>query len=210
MTTARDDAALLERADVARLARALAGRPSLQLEADDRVLARQAATALVLRPRTGDTLELLFIKRAEWAGDPWSGQVAFPGGRHEPRDPDLLATAVRETYEETGIDLAADGWLLGTLDEQRPRTAVLPPLTVRPHVFVARPDVSIVPSPEVARTFWIPLPTLLDPAASGEAEVLVRGAPLRVTCFFHEELIIWGLTERIIHDLIERWRGNTD
>ena len=108
MTAAPDDAALLERPDVARLARAVARRPSLQLEPDDRTLARQAATALVLRPRTDDALELLFIKRAEWAGDPWSGQVAFPGGRHEPHDPDLLTTSVRETQEETGIDLAAD------------------------------------------------------------------------------------------------------
>lgn len=205
MTATGHGSALLERPDVARLARALARRPSLQLGPDERTLARQAATALVLRPRTEDTLELLFIKRAEWAGDPWSGQVAFPGGRREPGDPDLLTTAVRETREETGIDLAADGWLLGTLDEVRPRTPVLPPLTVRPHVFVAHPDVSIVPSPEVARTFWIPLPTLLDPAASGDTDVVVRGAPMRVTCFFHEELIIWGMTERTIRELVVRW-----
>src|SRR5439155_1604605 len=67
--------------------------------------ARPAAVALVLiEGREG--LEALFIHRAERAGDPWSGQVALPGGRHEPSDPDLLATAIRETLEETGVDLS--------------------------------------------------------------------------------------------------------
>ena len=89
---------------------------------------RYAAIALVLRPSTVGEPELLMIKRAEFERDPWSGHVACPGGRMDPTDPDLEFTAVRETREETGIDLARDGRVLGTLDDISPRTPALPPL----------------------------------------------------------------------------------
>jgi 8-oxo-dGTP pyrophosphatase MutT (NUDIX family) len=64
-------------------------------------------------------LELLFIRRAEHEADPWSGQMGFPGGRAEAGDTDLKQTAIRETLEEIGIDLARDGAFLGPLDEVR-------------------------------------------------------------------------------------------
>ncbi|MEP6687797.1 MAG: NUDIX domain-containing protein, partial [Gemmatimonadales bacterium] len=77
---------------------------------------------------------VLLIRRADRAGDPWSGHMALPGGRREETDPDLVATAVRETFEEVGLSLApAD--LLGSLDDVVPRTPVLPPIAVRPYVF---------------------------------------------------------------------------
>src|SRR5688500_11808432 len=78
--------------------------------------ARRAAVALVLRDGP-QGLELLFIRRAEHPLDPWSGQIAFPGGRAEPGDADLRTTAIRETAEELGFDLAADAEYLGHLDE---------------------------------------------------------------------------------------------
>ena len=67
--------------------------------------ARPAAVALVLLEGP-QGLELILIKRAERGDDPWSGQIALPGGRYEGGDRDLEATAVRETSEETGVDLA--------------------------------------------------------------------------------------------------------
>ena len=76
--------------------------------------ARLAAVAAVLR--VVDEPELLFIKRAEVAHDPWSGHVAFPGGRMEPDDESLEATAIRETFEELSLDLKA-GQMLGRLDD---------------------------------------------------------------------------------------------
>jgi 8-oxo-dGTP pyrophosphatase MutT (NUDIX family) len=117
--------------------------------------ARPAAVAMILH-QSADDLEALFIKRAARAGDPWSGQIAFPGGRFEPTDADLLATAVRETREETGIDLRA-AEQLGVLDDLNPRTPTLPPIVVRPFVFgvAARPTLSLSPD-EVQRAFWLP------------------------------------------------------
>ncbi len=79
-----------------------------------------AAVALILYEGTGGGgggVEGLFIKRAQQAGDPWSGQIALPGGRREPADADLLATAVRETREETGIELTGVEQL-GALDDR--------------------------------------------------------------------------------------------
>ncbi|MFL5552493.1 MAG: NUDIX domain-containing protein, partial [Gemmatimonadaceae bacterium] len=59
--------------------------------------ARKAAVALIFRVGEEGSVELLFIKRAEYPGDPWSGQIAFPGGREESGDGSLAETAIRET-----------------------------------------------------------------------------------------------------------------
>ena len=66
-----------------------------------------AAVALILRALPDD-LELLLIKRARDPRDPWSGHMALPGGRRDAADPDLASTAVRETLEETGVELTRD------------------------------------------------------------------------------------------------------
>src|SRR3954471_20072145 len=138
--------ALLELPDVRRLRAALATRPGVRIDAADGAH-RLAAIALVLRPGVGVGMdgepELLMIKRAEAEGDPWSGHIACPGGRMDPGDHDLAATAVRETLEETGIDIDRDGRLLGHLDDLSPRSPFLPPLVIRPYVGLVRRDVEI-------------------------------------------------------------------
>ena len=192
-------APLLAHPDARRLADRLAGRPGATAGAGDDV--RRAAVLLALRP-TVEGLELLFIKRAEYAGDPWSGQVAFPGGRHEPQDATLQDTALRETWEETGVDAARDGVVLGTLDELWPRTPVLPPIVVRPYVAVVAPDVPLALSDEVAAAFWAPLDLLRHPDATFEATVVVQGAERQVPALRHAEYTIWGMTERIFRNFL--------
>src|SRR5512140_1637351 len=118
--------------DLARIARALAASVATPAPRDEPFF--EAAVALVLYAGE-DGLETLFIKRATRDGDPWSGQIALPGGKRHEGEDSLMTTAVRETQEEIGLDLAVNGTLLGELDEIRPRSPLLPPIIVRPYVF---------------------------------------------------------------------------
>lgn len=186
---------------VVRLLRSFAERPAQVAEVEGPV--RRAAILLALRARADGEPELLMIKRAEAEGDPWSGHIACPGGRMEPGDRDLAVTAVRETWEETGVDVARDGRLLGALDELRPRSAHLPPLVIRPYVALVRADVEIVPSDEVAEAFWVPLSALRRQTAWGTGLVHVRGMERRVSVFQHGDYTVWGLTERVLRQFLE-------
>ena len=201
---------LLELPDVRRLRDAFAARPGVRITDDG--TRRLAAIALVLRPGTTPVTdadpELLMIKRAEAERDPWSGHVACPGGRMEPGDHDLEQTAIRETWEETGVDLARDGRVLGALDDISPRTPTLPPIIVRPFVAVVKPELEIVQSSEVAEAFWVPLSALRQRAAWGTAMVAVRGYGERqVTAFRHGDYTVWGLTERVLRQFLEYLDG---
>ncbi len=156
--------------------------------------------AVILRELKGRT-EVLFIKRAEKAGDPWSGQMAFPGGHRERSDADLKAAAIRETHEEIGLDLAASEYL-GALDHHyaAPRGPRLDML-IAPHVFVLEGDPPFSLNYEVAEVVWAPLDSL---AANGlhDTETLpIAGKP---TVFNGYRLsgghFVWGLTYRMLKD----------
>ena len=196
----RDDAPpLLDHPTLRRLRHALATRPAA-LAPDDGA-PRRAAVAVVLRHTAENGVELLLIKRSDREDDPWSGQIALPGGRRDPTDATLQDTAVRETLEETGIDLARDGVVLGMLDELRPRTPVLPSIIVTPFVAAVRADVPIVTSDEVALAFWVALASLTDPTVAVESEVTARGTTWRVPSYLLGGHIVWGMTERILRNL---------
>ena len=194
--------ALLAHPDIARLARRLAARSGRALELEEGY--RYAAIALVLRAASSGEPELLMIKRAEAENDPWSGHVAYPGGRMDPTDRDLEHTAIRETWEETGVDLARDGRILGTLDDISPRTPTLPRLIIRPFVAVVKPDVAITQSAEVAEVFWVPLFAIRQTTAWGRAMVRIRGVGDREEDVFqHGEYTVWGLTHRALNQFLE-------
>ena len=159
-----------------------------------------AAVAAVLRVVANEP-ELLFIKRAIVEHDPWSGHIAFPGGRAEPGDLTLEDTAVRETREELSLDLT-QGAFLGRLDDLAPRSRSLPPIIVRPYVAVVAANVRFVPSREVAATFWMPLRSLRDPSMQDQHVVEVNGVSAFFPAYRIEEHLVWGLTERIVRQLL--------
>jgi 8-oxo-dGTP pyrophosphatase MutT (NUDIX family) len=185
---------------IVRLLRSLAERPGHVVEVGREV--RRAAILLALRARADGEPEVLMIKRADAEGDPWSGHIALPGGRMEPGDLDLAVTAVRETREETGVDVARDGRLLGFLDDLMPRSPTLQPIVIRPYVALVRADVEIVASHEVAAAFWVPMSALRAAPAWGTGTVRVRGADRRVSVFRHGEYVVWGLTERVLRQFL--------
>ena len=161
-----------------------------------------AAAVSVILHDGADGVEVLFIHRAVRAGDTWSGQIAFPGGRREPTDADLLATAIRETMEEVGVDLA-HAERLGVLDDLYPRTPVLPPVVVRPFVFALTQRPTIRHSPEVQDAFWVPFRAFRAPGVLGEITVDHPGIPRRVLpSYTIGKHTIWGMSERILTPLI--------
>jgi len=163
--------------------------------------ARPAAVALILVEQSGG-LEALFIKRAARAGDPWSGQVAFPGGRHDPVDDDLLATAIRETREETGVELG-DAERLGVLDDLYPRTPTLPPVRVRPFVFALPARRPLVATVEVERAFWVPLAHIVEPSVRRDVKLRVGGVERVFPAYDLGEDVVWGMTERILTPFLQ-------
>jgi 8-oxo-dGTP pyrophosphatase MutT (NUDIX family) len=193
---------LLANGDIARLARALEHTPGRPVEPEAHF--QWAAIAVTLRMGDAGEPELLMIKRAEHAGDPWSGHVACPGGRMEPGDADLSTTAIRETREELGVDLARDGRILGTLDDLYPRTPLLPPIVIRPFVAAVSAQLAIEASDEVASWFWVPLSAIREPRAWGTGTVVVRGMTRQERTFTYGEHQVWGLTERVLRQLGER------
>lgn len=163
----------------------------------------EAAVALLLRPG-GPALELLLIKRAENAEDPWSGHMALPGGRREEQDPDLAHTAYRETHEEVGIPLEAIGELLGPLDEVAPGTRRLPPIVIAPFVVLVPPRTRATPRPdEVDAAFWIGLPELRDREAVGAILVKLEEEFRSFPSIRYREHEIWGLTRRILNGFLD-------
>jgi 8-oxo-dGTP pyrophosphatase MutT (NUDIX family) len=164
---------------------------------------RRAAVGLVLRDGEDGRPELLFIRRAEHERDPWSGHMGFPGGRAERGDASLLATAVRETREETGIDLDRDGESLGTLDEVRALARGRPvDLVIAPFVFRLARRVDGAPSREVVSLHWLGLDRLLDPASRSVLQYEHERTRLELPCFRIDGLVIWGLTYRMFENLV--------
>jgi 8-oxo-dGTP pyrophosphatase MutT (NUDIX family) len=159
-----------------------------------------AAVALIITPNPDS---ILFIRRAERTGDPWGGHMAFPGGRQDPEDVDLLATVRREIHEEVGVRLDP-AHMAGTLDDVVPRIPVLPPIAVRPFAFLVpgRPSLSL--NPEVALASWVTLDHLLDPGTHHPVRLDIAGQSRMVEAYQLDDAIVWGMTERIVSSLLQQ------
>lgn len=170
---------------------------------------KRASVALILQIQEGE-LGVWMIKRAEHEGDPWSGQMAFPGGRMEREDRNGLAAARRETEEEIGLHLGAKEPMLGKLSEinainKRFRGG----LVVSPYVFHLKRSVNFHPNDEVAEVVWVPLNFLLDPE-NREEMVWERGKMrVRLPCYYYEGRRIWGLSLLMLDELMDLVDGKS-
>ena len=159
----------------------------------------KGAVAMILRGTRGP-VDVLLIERAEREGDPWSGQIAFPGGRRERTDQTLLDTARRETTEEIGLSLARDAKLLGWLPWRAPANRV--DWIVVPYVFTLRRSAQPKPTPEVARAFWARLDTL--PEGLHKAVLEFPDGDLEAPAFdVGGGKPLWGFTFRVLCDLFD-------
>lgn len=162
--------------------------------------AQRAAVAIVVTAEAEPAL--LLVKRQERAGDPWSGHAAFPGGFCSVADRDMAATAERETEEETGLSLARVGERLGQLDDVYPRSLHLPKVIVTPCVFAVSGRLPVAPTPEVERALWVPYSQLVAAENRRPFALELPGGRREFESIHVESLMIWGLTERIIGQLV--------
>jgi len=192
---------------LSRLRPVLESRPGKTLPgADPRLPDRkQAAVAAILRDSPGG-VEVLLIRRAEHERDPWSGHMALPGGRHDPTDRDLLHTALRETHEELGLSLDSQH-LIGPLDDLEAvargrRTGMV----IRPYVFHwAEPEPPrLHPNHEVAEALWAPLVPIHEGRWDTHRPYDMGGQTWKLPAWDVHGRVVWGLTHRILSDLLGR------
>lgn len=160
---------------------------------------RQAAVAVILRTQPAGE-EILFIKRAEKKGDPWSGHMAFPGGHLDPVDENLQAAAMRETLEEIGLNLDGAAYL-GAIDQHRamPGGRTLD-MIIAPHVFELSGDPRFTINYEVDEVVWAPLAPLVRGDFHDTETKPLAGQPTVFNGYRLERgHFVWGLTYRMLN-----------
>ncbi|HTO09060.1 MAG TPA: CoA pyrophosphatase [Myxococcota bacterium] len=155
-----------------------------------------AAVALVFLATPSGGAELLFIERALKEGDPWSGHMAFPGGRRDRGDPNLAATSMRETREEVGLELGSP---IARLDDFANTRAGS--LVVSPFVYQVDARPRLTPNREVQSTVWIPVPWLVHPDAAIDYEITRESTRVVFPAVRYDRFTVWGLTYRILVNL---------
>lgn len=156
-----------------------------------------AAVAVILSGEANP--KTLLIKRAERTGDPWSGQVAFPGGKTGEGDRSARETAVREAREEVGVDLGREAEFAGYSVPFRTHTG---DMDVIPAVFVLKREAKVVPNGEVSGHRWVDLGLFLDPRSESTYHLRAGGTSGDLPAFAVGDYVVWGLTHRIISTLL--------
>jgi 8-oxo-dGTP pyrophosphatase MutT (NUDIX family) len=156
-----------------------------------------AAVLVPLFARDGELHAVLTKRREDLRRHP--GEISFPGGRVEPEDPDLVATALREAEEEIGLPRTAVE-LLGAL---QPTPTIATGYAVYPFVGMIEPGHRWTLSPsEVAAVLELSLPALRDGYA--RRRLTRRGLPIRTDTYVTGDHLIWGATARMLGDLFDR------
>jgi len=164
---------------------------------------RRASVALIFRENPLGELELFFIHRAEDPRDPWSGHMAFPGGRVDEGDSSSLAAVYRELREEVGVDLEGCGQLIARLSDQR---AVAKGkrlgLVIEARVFEILEDVPMQANSEVQDMLWIPVSFFRDSGNRSAMDYLYGDVKLRLPCYRHGQKLIWGLSLLMLDEIL--------
>jgi 8-oxo-dGTP pyrophosphatase MutT (NUDIX family) len=165
---------------------------------------RPAAVLVLVYPDDTGEARLVLTERADRGGH-HSGEVSFPGGRAEPDDADLVATALREAGEEVGLDVAQAGVrVLGVLPIQ---WIPVSNFTVTPVIAVAERRPVLVPQPsEVAAILEPRLAAFLPGGELVWVEREIRGWDLRYAAYPVDGLGVWGMTARVLGGL-GAWLG---
>lgn len=168
-----------------------------------RSLSQRAAVAIVIDDRPGLGPSFLMIERAERAGDPWSGQMAFPGGKQDTDDSHITHTALRELEEELGVSgtqLRRFGRLSDIL--ARPYRVQQKPMVVSPLLFEPLGELHCRPNEEVADLLWVPISHFLEPSHRQAMHWKKYGKPVELPCYFYRDKRIWGLSLLMIDEFI--------
>ncbi|MBI3841274.1 MAG: CoA pyrophosphatase [Thaumarchaeota archaeon] len=158
-----------------------------------------AAVSVIIRPEASPSV--LLIKRAEHSGDPWSGQVAFPGGKVDATDKSVEDAAVRETMEEVGVDLRKSADFLGYSKPFRTHTGTM---DVVPSVFKLGRSVEVVPNQEVSSYRWVRLEDLSRRAGGSTHKITFGKESVEMPAVVVEDFVVWGLTYRIVSSLLSQ------
>ncbi len=161
----------------------------------DQATTKHAAVAMLLTD-TASGPEVLFIRRAEYDGDPWSGDVAFPGGGIETVDAGPQLAAERETREEIGLRLKPEN-RAGQLDDL---LGAYLPIQISCFVYLLEEKPHLKLNGEVVDTFWVPLEELLNPQRRKQASFEYRGSiqshPI-IDLDGYCDRFLWGITYRL-------------
>ena len=153
-----------------------------------------AAVALLLR-RASQGFKILLVKRVENPSDPWSGQMAFPGGKRSSEDENLKQTVIRETKEETGLNLGSCRFL-GVTAVHKP--ARMSEMKILPYVILLEHEPSIRLNPtELEYFFWVSLEELVQHRQT------VKFDFGKFPAYGVRKNVVWGLTYRIIEDFLK-------
>jgi 8-oxo-dGTP pyrophosphatase MutT (NUDIX family) len=159
------------------------------------IIVRDAEAAVVALLRATDQdFEVLFVKRAEKSTDPWSGQTALPGGKRNPEDQNLKQTVIRETLEETRINLLDGCRFLGAMDPVR--SIQRPEMRIIPFIVLQEKKQKIELNDELIGYFWTPLKELF--LFEGSVKFRSKISP----AYIIGNHVVWGLTYRIMHNLL--------
>lgn len=181
---------------LADIERTLLAHQPISLEVGDH---KHAAVSLVLRESDAG-VEALFIERVKHSNDPWSGQMAFPGGMVEDHDADARRAAERETAEEVGVDLSK-GTYLGRLNDQQGRHRGHDQgIVVCGYVYAVPPLTEVNHNYEVEEVVWVPIDRFLD--ARYYTTVVHPSVPDEnypgVLVGEKHHQVVWGLTRRFM------------